>query len=447
MKEKTVDINSLNQKSQKLASYHFYAPKGRINDPNGVIFYKDNYHIFYQYNPYENHWNNISIGVATSKDLLKFDDFKVALAPTKEVDGIFSGSIIEKDDNLHLIYTKHIERNNFRKESISEAFSNDGIGFKSDFKNLVDEDTLPLFDSENFRDPFIYKEKDNYYLFIASRDKEENLGKVFVLRSKTLDNFKYYFEIGPLEVFGEMVECPAIGKIGDYYVLVYSKIKKDESGKDIHTTGYLLLDMDLENGYYAILKCGVMDASKDFYAPQLFKTKSGELALISWFDSWDYKPFEQEHDLESCGIFTYPRILEIENGAIIQKPYKEIQKHVETQFKYLGGFIKTTSLIKLVAFDEFKIDFINDKNEKVLELLYYKDRLHLRSGDLIDTSIFEYKEEIVLLIMLDNSSCEIFVNHGKETMSKRVYFNSDKLKLDITKQEHIDSLIVAELKI
>lgn len=447
MKEKTVEINSLNQKSQKLASYHFYAPKGRINDPNGVIFYKDNYHIFYQYNPYENHWNNISIGVATSKDLLKFDDFKVALAPTKEVDGIFSGSIIEKDDNLHLIYTKHIERNNFRKESISEAFSNDGIGFKSDFKDLVDEDTLPLFDSENFRDPFIYKEKDTYYLFIASRDKEENLGKVFVLRSKTLDNFKYYFEIGPLEVFGEMVECPAIGKIGDYYVLVYSKIKKDESGKDIHTTGYLLLDMDLENGYYAILKCGVMDASKDFYAPQLFKTKSGELALISWFDSWDYKPFEQEHNLESCGIFTYPRILEIENGAIIQKPYKEIQKHVETQFKYLGGFIKTTSLIKLVAFDEFKIDFINDKNEKVLELLYYKDRLHLRSGDLIDTSIFEYREEVVLLIMLDNSSCEIFVNHGKETMSKRVYFNSDKLKLDITKQEHIDSLIVAELKI
>ena len=447
MKEKTVEINSLNQKSQKLASYHFYAPKGRINDPNGVIFYKDNYHIFYQYNPYENHWNNISIGVATSKDLLKFDDFKVALAPTKEVDGIFSGSIIEKDDNLHLIYTKHIERNNFRKESISEAFSNDGIGFKSDFKDLVDEDTLPLFDSENFRDPFIYKEKDTYYLFIASRDKEENLGKVFVLRSKTLDNFKYYFEIGPLEVFGEMVECPAIGKIGDYYVLVYSKIKKDESGKDIHTTGYLLLDMDLENGYYAILKCGVMDASKDFYDPQLFKTKSGELALISWFDSWDYKPFEQEHNLKSCGIFTYPRILEIENGAIIQKPYKEIQKHVETQFKYLGGFIKTTSLIKLVAFDEFKIDFINDKNEKVLELLYYKDRLHLRSGDLIDTSIFEYKEDVVLLIMLDNSSCEIFVNHGKETMSKRVYFNSDKLKLDITKQEHIDSLIVAELKI
>lgn len=447
MKEKTVEINNLNQKSQKLASYHFYAPKGWINDPNGVIFYKDNYHIFYQYNPYENHWNNISIGVATSKDLLKFDDFKVALAPTKEVDGIFSGSIIEKDDNLHLIYTKHIERNNFRKESISEAFSNDGIGFKSDFKDLVDEDTLPLFDSENFRDPFIYKEKDTYYLFIASRDKEENLGKVFVLRSKTLDNFKYYFEIGPLEVFGEMVECPAIGKIGDYYVLVYSKIKKDESGKDIHTTGYLLLDMDLENGDYAILKCGVMDASKDFYAPQLFKTESGELALISWFDSWDYKPFEQEHNLKSCGIFTYPRILEIENGAIIQKPYKEIQKHVETQFKYLGGFIKTTSLIKLVAFDEFKIDFINDKNEKVLELLYYKDRLHLRSGDLIDTSIFEYKEEAVLLIMLDNSSCEIFVNHGKETMSKRVYFNSDKLKLDITKQEHIDSLIVAELKI
>ena len=244
-----------------------------------------------------------------------------------------------------------------------------------------------------------------------------------------------------------MVECPAIGKIDNSYVLVFSKIKKDKSGKDIHSTGYLIMDMDLENAYYAILKCGVLDASSDFYAPQLFATQDNKLALISWFNSWDYKPIEQDNNLESCGIFTYPRLLEIENGSIVQKPLKEIQKHVESQYKYYGGFIKTTSLIKLVAFDEFKIDFVNEIGEKKLELLYYQDKLHLRSNDLIDSSIFDYKDEVTLLIMLDNTSCEIFINHGKETMSKRVYFDSDKLKLEISKKEHIDSLIIAELNI
>ena len=447
MEETKVKNIALNQKNEKLASYHFCAPKGWINDPNGVIFYKGNYHIFYQYNPNENYWNNISIGVAKSKDLLKYDSFNVALAPTKEVDGIFSGSITALEDGLHLIFTKHVERNNYRRESISAGFSLDGITFNTDFKELVDEHSLPLFDSENFRDPYIYKEKDTFYLFIASRDKEDNLGKIFVLRSKTLSNFKYYFEIGPLEVFGEMVECPAIGKIDNSYVLVFSKITKDKSGKDIHSTGYLIMDMDLENAYYAILKCGVLDGSKDFYAPQLFVTQDNKLALISWFNSWDYKPIEQDYNLESCGIFTYPRLLEIENGSLVQKPLKEIQKHVQSQFKYYGGFIKTTSLIKLVAFDEFKIDFVNEKGEKKLELLYYQDKLHLRSNDLIDSSIFDYKDEVTLLIMLDNTSCEIFINHGKETMSKRVYFNSDKLKLDISKKEHIDSLIIAELDI
>ena len=95
----------------------------------------------------------------------------------------------------------------------------------------------------------------------------------------------------------------------------------------------------------------------------------------------------------------------------------------------------------------FKIDFVNEIGEKKLELLYYQDKIHLRSNDLIDSSIFNYKDEVTLLIMLDNTSCEIFINHGKETMSKRVYFNSDKLKLEISKKEHIDSLIIAELDI
>ena len=105
MEEKVSEINSVKLKDEALASYHVYAPKGWINDPNGIIYFNDSYRIFFQYNPYENYWKDISIGVAKSKDLLKFDSFKVALAPNKEVDGIFSGSVISNEEGLNLIFT------------------------------------------------------------------------------------------------------------------------------------------------------------------------------------------------------------------------------------------------------------------------------------------------------------------------------------------------------
>ena len=447
MEEKVSEINSVKLKDEALASYHFYAPKGWINDPNGIIYFNDSYRIFFQYNPYENYWKDISIGVAKSKDLLKFDSFKVALAPNKEVDGIFSGSVISNEEGLHLIFTKHIEKPNYRQESISAGFSYDGYNFTTDFKEIVKEHTLPLYDTENFRDPYIYKEKNTYYLFIASKDKEENLGKVIVLKSKTLDNFEYACEIGPLEVFGEMVECPAIGKLGENYILVYSKIAKDNDGNDAHTTGYLVLDMDLENNYFAILTCGELDRSRDFYAPQLFATKDNELGMISWLNSYDYDPIEHKYDLPTCGIYSYPRILEIENGELIQKPYKEILKRVKKQYHYCEKEFPVKSMLKIQANGEFKIEFKGSENVEPVELLFYKSKLYLKFNDIVSESIKSFSDELTLLILLDYTSFEVFINLGKETLSRRVFFGSDSVSIKITNQENIKNMIIAELDI
>ena len=433
----------LTNQDSEISSYHFCVPKGWINDPNGLIYFDNKYHIFYQYNPNENHWNKISIGVAESDDLLIYKNFNVALAPTKEVDGIFSGSVTSSENGINLIFTKHIEKPNLRKESISAGFLDENNKIITDFEELIDLNLYPDIDIENFRDPFVYREKDTFYLFIASRDKEINRGKVVVFKSKSLKNFKFAFEIGPLEVFGDMVECPAVGKIGDDYILVYSYIEKAKD-KDLHKTGYLVLNMDLENDYFAILKCGKIDNSLDFYAPQLFATKDNELGLISWFNSWDYKPIEQENNIDSCGLFTYPRILSLDHGLLIQKPYKEIMKKVKRQYQYDNGLIPTVSLIKLLAFDEFKIDFVDENGISKLELLYFKDKLFLKTNEIVSESIYKYKD-LTLLIMLDKTSCEIFVNHGKETISRRVFFNSSKIKLNITKREHISNLLIAEL--
>lgn len=439
--------NSIENVVKEVASYHFHVPKGWINDPNGVIYFENKYRIFFQYNPYETYWNNISIGVAESDDLLKFENFNVALAPTKDVNGIFSGSVTRDNDGLYLIFTKHVENMFLRRESISKSFSQNAVNFHTDFKEIVDEKTLPEFDSENFRDPFIYREDGVNYLFIASKDKEENLGKIIVLKSDNLNEFKYAFEIGPLEVFGEMVECPAVGKLGDEYILIYSYITQRKDGKTTHLNGYLLLDMDLENSNYSILKHGAIDNAIDFYAPQLFATKDNELGMISWLNSYDYDPIEHKYDLPTCGIYSYPRILEIENGELIQKPYKEILKRVKKQYHYCEKEFPVKSMLKIQANGEFKIEFKGSENVEPVELLFYKSKLYLKFNDIVSESIKSFSDELTLLILLDYTSFEVFINLGKETLSRRVFFGSDSISIKITNPENIKNMIIAELDI
>ena len=91
-------------KTQKL---HLKAPDNWVNDPNGFIYYKGYYHLFYQYFPYGPRWGTMHWGHAISRDLVTWEHKELALYPTRREDrnGCFSGSAIEEDGKLHLVYT------------------------------------------------------------------------------------------------------------------------------------------------------------------------------------------------------------------------------------------------------------------------------------------------------------------------------------------------------
>lgn len=60
--------------------YHVTGGSGWINDPNGFSFYKDEYHLFYQYHPYSNEWGPMHWGHVTSKDLITWERLPLAMA-------------------------------------------------------------------------------------------------------------------------------------------------------------------------------------------------------------------------------------------------------------------------------------------------------------------------------------------------------------------------------
>ena len=113
IQKKSVEVDSTYRHE-----YHVMAPIGWINDPNGFVYFKGEYHLFFQHYPYDSVWGPMHWGHAKSKDLVHWEALPVALAPSEEYDqsGCYSGSAIEKDGKLYLLYTGYVEQNGERRE-------------------------------------------------------------------------------------------------------------------------------------------------------------------------------------------------------------------------------------------------------------------------------------------------------------------------------------------
>ena len=157
-------------------NYHFMAQTGWINDPNGLIYYKGRYHLFFQYNPYYGFWDYMHWGHAVSEDLVHWEYLPLALAPSESYDdhmrgGCFSGSAIEHDGKLFLMYTGTKNDGNGFEQSQCIAYSEDGIHFEKYEGNPVIT-APPNVPKDFFRDPKVWKHDEKYYMICGARKND-----------------------------------------------------------------------------------------------------------------------------------------------------------------------------------------------------------------------------------------------------------------------------------
>lgn len=203
--------------------YHAMPPRAWTNEPHGLVHFNGQYHLFYQKNGNGPYWGNINWGHMTSPDLREWTEVPVALTPEHGADaeGCWSGSVIEHEGKLTIFYTG----SDGHGAGICMATSSDGASFRKHTGNPVIAATPDSGVYPEFRDPFVWREQDRYYLLIGSAVKGRG-GTALLYRSEDLVHWNFLKPLleGDRETSGIFWEMPIFVKVGDRHVLIVCEV-------------------------------------------------------------------------------------------------------------------------------------------------------------------------------------------------------------------------------
>jgi len=444
--------------------YHYINPEGNLNDPNGLCFWKGNWHLFYQAYPPEDsrqHW-----GHAISKDLIHWQDLPYAIYPDPER-AVFSGTTLVEEDRVIAMYHGTMAGN-------MVAISEDPLLLN--WKKVKNRAVIPMASTTGFPlpyfvfDPSIWKTDSIYYSLSAGRDSigpgRKPVRTNYLFRSKDLANWEYrgdqFIHGDRFTMIGDDGACPYFIPIGNKYILLFFS----------HMSGgqYLLGDYDKGNEKFNVTNHGKFNfgaaTPSGVHAPSAAPDGKGGVYII--FNMNPGKPTKNWNQ-----IMTLPRILKIdkENQLSIE-PISAVEslrlnhQHVNTMAlpankeillpTIKGNTVEINAKIDVKNSTMFEINVLRspDKQEYT-RIAFYKEkgfhqgrpyetprpanfkfiRKSLISIESSYSSIlpdvllrapetasvpFEDGDVLNLRIFIDKSVVEVFVN-GKQCLAVRVY--------------------------
>ena len=291
---------------------HFSPQRHWTNDPNGLVFFRGEYHLFFQYNPFGDQWGHMSWGHAVSRDLLHWKELPVALP---EADGtmIFTGSVIVDHGNtsglcqpgtecLVAIYTGHTTG----AEALKRAGAPAGLETLQTQNLAVSQDAgrnwtkfrgNPVLDMKmaDFRDPSVFwDEGRRHWVMAVSLPKEH---KVRFYSSADLKKWEQLSEFGPMgDVAGDW-ECPDLLRIpaatgngaGMWALKVGLNPGAPQGGSGEQ---YFLGDFDGRS--FKVSEApgahGWTNYGKDDYCAISYNSlpKGQKPVLVGWMNNWEY---------------------------------------------------------------------------------------------------------------------------------------------------------------
>ncbi len=475
--KKAVEVNT--EKSdyyteQYRNQFHFSPEANWMNDPNGMVYYDGEYHLFYQYYPDSTVWGPMHWAHAVSPDMVHWEHLPIALYPDS-LGLIFSGSAVVDHQNtsgfgkdgkapLIAIFTHHLMAgekaggNQYQYQSI--AYSNDrGRSWtKYEGNPVVSNPGI-----KDFRDPKViwHEESQKWVMVFAAYDK------VRIYNSPDLKDWTFTSEFG-IPGDKRLWECPDLfpmqveGSDETKWVLITSIQKEGPNGGT--ATSYFVGDFDGKTFKGDHKKQYWADYGKDNYAMVTWSdvpSSDGRRLALGWMSNWQYAQIVPSEKWRSA--MTLPRVLTLHKHGndyrMRSMPVKELANIEDEKVEIPAKVFKGENLISKISKDHlYKLEltfkkpssgdlgvrFSNDKGEYTdvkfsgVGNHYYIDRT--KSGTISFNENFpgvhlgeiDYESSTVdMIIYLDHASVELFGDQGQCVMTEIVFPSTPYSNIEI----------------
>jgi len=430
---------------------HFSPQAHWMNDPNGMVYYKGTYHLFFQYYPDSSVWGPMHWGHAVSIDLLHWRQEPIALYPDS-LGYIFSGSAVLDKNNtsgfgkagqppLVAIFTQHDpvgasrQTTDFQTQSIAYSLDNGRTWTKYAHNPVIKNPGIT-----DFRDPKVswYEPTKNWIMTLAVKDK------VFFYSSPDLKNWHMNSEFGHgAGAHGGVWECPDLFAI-DFqgravWVLIVNINPGGPNGGS--ATQYFLGDFDGKKFTPSTAGTRWLDYGPDEYAGVTWSNTGTRKIFLGWMSNWLYGQAVPTSPWRSAT--TLPRQLGLQRVKdslyLTEEPVKELAGLV-SQVRAPSRITKITTPLKIDIGTgrarSFAITFSNDTGEETI--LGYIDRNHSGLTDFAKDFAGRYTApriadsgKLTLTIYADASSFELFADGGLTTMTALVFPSRPYTKMEI----------------
>ena len=197
-------------------TYHFTGPESWTNDPNGPIYYRGRYHLFYQFDPIvEGKRSKRCWGHVVSEDLVHWEDWPVALWPDSDYDrnGVYSGNtVVDHEGRLCALYTGNVAG---RREAYGLVARSTDDGLTWQKKLVMDNPQRPNTNSPVYWDGFLWREDATWKQLVGGATAgEEPQGAAWLWASDDLEHWTLEANITPDIKLGQHWELPYLIRLG-----------------------------------------------------------------------------------------------------------------------------------------------------------------------------------------------------------------------------------------
>lgn len=421
--------------------YHLAPLTGLLNDPNGLVFDGEKYHIFYQWFPFDaihgmKHWQHF-----TTTDFHTFYQVE-PLIPTHlfESHGCYSGGAILINEHILAYYT-----GNVRNCANNQRIPHQNLAIFTKRGQLITKRCLlndsPKGYTEHVRDPKPYLTSTGKIRFILGAQRQDLTGTALIYEMEEINATPYLLGEFYLPQFDNhgvfMWECPDLVKLGEQSLFIWSpqgKLREKYRFQNNYHATYAL--GTLTDNHFEATQIEELDYGFDFYAPQTFSNlaTANEALLMAWVGQPDLNYPTDKHKWHS--MLSLPRHLTLHNGQLRQTPatqiYAQLQNRSQHQLhhRHIIAHLDCCYLQFSVENRPLTITFFDNEDGQHLTLNYQEGMISLdrSTTDQTDTmtkfgSIRYCQVNALeqLEIFFDRSIIEIFINYGEKTMTSRFF--------------------------